>query len=63
MMRYAIGLGVFFLVIALIAAFAGFGGVASFPWEGAKILFVIFIVLAVLAFLGGWFGRRSFGDK
>jgi uncharacterized membrane protein YtjA (UPF0391 family) len=63
MMRYAIGLGVVFLVIALIAALAGFGGVASFSWEGAKILFFVFLVLAVLTFLGGWFGRRSFGDQ
>ncbi len=48
-----------FLVIALIAAFFGFGGVAAFSWEGAKILFFIFLVLAVLTFLGGFFGRRE----
>ncbi len=35
-------LAVMFLVIALIAAFFGFAGVAALSWEGAKILFVIF---------------------
>jgi len=51
-------LAIVFLVIALIAAFLGFGGVAALSWEGAKILFVIFLILAVLSFLGAGFGRR-----
>ncbi len=46
-------LAVIFFVVALIAAFFGFAGVASMSWEGAKILFFIFLVLAVLAFVGG----------
>jgi uncharacterized membrane protein YtjA (UPF0391 family) len=46
-------LAIVFLVVALIAAFLGFGGVASLSWEGAKSLFVIFLVLAMLSFLGG----------
>jgi uncharacterized membrane protein YtjA (UPF0391 family) len=50
-------LALLFLVIALLAAFFGFGGVASLSWEGAKILFFIFIVLAVLAALGGFWNR------
>ena len=49
-----------FLVIALIAAFVGFGNVASLSWEGAKILFFIFIVLAVLSFLGNGCRRGTF---
>jgi len=53
-------LAIVFLVIALIAAFLGFGGVASFSWEGAKILFVIFLVLAVLSYLGHGYRRGSF---
>lgn len=54
-------LAIVFLVVALIAAFLGFGGVASLSWEGAKILFIIFLVLAVLSFLGGSnYGRRVF---
>ena len=51
-------LAIVFLVIALVAALFGFGGVAAYSWEGAKILFFIFIVLAVLSAIGGWRGRR-----
>ena len=43
------------LVIALIAAVLGFGGVAGSFVGVAKILFVVFLVLAVVSFL---FGRR-----
>lgn len=46
-------LALLFFVIALIAAFLGFGGVAFLSWEFGKILFFVFIVLAVLALLGG----------
>jgi len=53
-------LAILFFVVALIAAFIGFGGVASYSWEGAKILFFIFLVLAVLSFLGHGY-RRSYG--
>ena len=52
-------LAIVFLVIALIAAFLGFGGVADYSWAGARIFFVIFLVLAVLSFLGHGFRRRS----
>ena len=48
-------LAITFLVIALIAAFLGFAGVAALSFEGAKILFVIFLILAVLSFLGHGF--------
>ncbi len=53
-------LAVVFLVIALIAAFLGFGGVAALSWEGAKILFVIFLILAVLSFLAHGFRGGSY---
>jgi len=56
MLRLAIAL----LVIALIAAFFGFGVIANYTWEGGKIVFVVFLVLAVLAFLGHAFRRRHF---
>jgi uncharacterized membrane protein YtjA (UPF0391 family) len=49
-----------FLVIALISGLFGFVGVASYSWEGAKILFFIFLVLAVLSFLMGGSRRRTF---
>lgn len=55
MLRYAIA----FLVIALVAALFGYGGVAGYSMEGAKILFFVFVVLAVLTFLGGRFRGRS----
>ena len=53
-------LAILFLVVALIAAFLGFGGVASFSWEGARILFFVFLVLAVLSFLGHGLTTRSY---
>ncbi len=48
-------LALLFLVIAVIAGLLGFGGIASFSWEGAKILFFVFLVLAVISLLGGVF--------
>ncbi len=59
MLRTTIGLGVTFLVIALIAALVGFGAIESIAWGGAKILFFIFLVLAVLSFVGGFFFRKG----
>ncbi|MEN6498100.1 MAG: DUF1328 domain-containing protein [Thermoguttaceae bacterium] len=57
MLRLAIA----FLIVALLAAFLGFGGVASYSWAGAKILFAIFLILAVLSYLGGtYFQRRQY---
>lgn len=53
-------LAIVFLVVALIAAFLGFGGVASLSWAGAKIVFFVFLVLAVLSCLGGAYGRRPY---
>ena len=50
-------LAVLFLVIALIAALLGFGGVASLSFDGARIIFFIFLVLAVLSAIGGWTRR------
>jgi uncharacterized membrane protein YtjA (UPF0391 family) len=44
-----------FLVVALISAFLGFGGVASLSFEAARILFFISLVLAVLFFIGNGF--------
>ena len=55
-------LGIVFLVIALIAAFLGFGGVAALSWEGAKILFVVFLILAVLSFCRARVRRRHFWE-
>ena len=48
---------VVFLVVALVAAFLGFGGVAGTAMEGARILFWVAIVLFVIALIGGWMRR------
>jgi uncharacterized membrane protein YtjA (UPF0391 family) len=42
-----------FLVIAIIAAFFGFGGIAGAAVEGARILFWIAIVLLVVSLVFG----------
>jgi uncharacterized membrane protein YtjA (UPF0391 family) len=47
-----------FLVVALIAAAVGFGGVAGVAMEGARILFWVFIILFVISLIGG-LARRS----
>lgn len=51
MLHYA----VVFLVIALIAAVLGFGGIAASAAGIAKLLFYIFAALAVASFLLGFF--------
>ncbi len=38
-----------FLVLALIAAVLGFGGVAAISVEMAKVLFVVFLILFVVS--------------
>jgi uncharacterized membrane protein YtjA (UPF0391 family) len=47
-----------FLVVALIAAALGFGGVAIISVEIARILFFIFLVLFVVSLIAGLVGRR-----
>jgi uncharacterized membrane protein YtjA (UPF0391 family) len=47
MLNYA----VIFLVIALIAAVFGFGGIAAGAVEIAKILFFVFVILAIISFV------------
>ena len=53
MLRWAVA----FLIIALIAAVFGFGGIAEGAVDIAMILFWVFIVLFVLSLLFGWFRR------
>jgi uncharacterized membrane protein YtjA (UPF0391 family) len=49
-----------FLVIALVAALFGFGGIAGTAIEAAKIIFFVAIVLFVVSALVGVFrGRRT----
>ena len=42
-----------FLVVALIAAAVGFGGVAGFAMEAARLLFWVLIVLFVVSLAAG----------
>jgi len=44
-----------FLVVALIAAFLGYGGIAGQSMEFAKILFFLFLILFVVSLI---FGRK-----
>jgi uncharacterized membrane protein YtjA (UPF0391 family) len=44
---------VVFLVIALVAAAVGFGGVAGVAMDGARLLFWVFIVLFVVSLVAG----------
>lgn len=53
LLHYAI----IFLVVALIAAAVGFGGVAGVAMEGARLLFWVFIVLFVVSLVAGVVGR------
>ncbi|NEV93179.1 DUF1328 domain-containing protein [Psychroflexus sp. YR1-1] len=46
-----------FLVIALVAALLGFGGIAEGAADIAKIIFYIFIVLFVISLIGKLFRR------
>ena len=54
-----LGWALTFLVVALIAAVLGFGGIAGFAVEIAKIIFFIAIVLFVISALFGMFRGRS----
>ena len=54
-----LGWAVTFLVIALIAAVLGFGGIAGFAVELAKIVFVVAIILFVVSAIFGLMRGRS----
>jgi len=42
-----------FLVVALVAAAVGFGGVAGIVMEAARLLFWVFIILFVVSLVAG----------
>lgn len=54
-----LGWALTFLVIALIAAALGFGGIAGFAVELAKIVFVVAIILFVISAIFGLMRGRS----
>ena len=43
-----------FLVVAIIAALLGFGGIAGVSMEFARVLFLLFIVLFIVSLLFGY---------
>lgn len=53
MLHYA----VVFLVIALIAALFGFGGIVAGAVEIAKILFFVFVIMTIVTFVLGLFRK------
>jgi len=55
MLRWAIA----FLIIAIIAALFGFGGIAATASGIAQILFYIFLILFLVALLMGLLGGRT----
>ena len=54
-----LGWAVTFLVIALIAAVLGFGGIAGFAVELAKIVFIVALILFVISAVFGFMRGRS----
>ena len=46
-----------FLVVAIVAAFLGFGGVAGTAMDGARMLFWVAIVLFVVSSVAGFIRR------
>lgn len=42
-----------FLILALVAAIFGFGGIAADSAYIAKVLFIVFLVLSLVSFLTG----------
>jgi uncharacterized membrane protein YtjA (UPF0391 family) len=52
-----LGWTITFLIIALVAAVFGFGGIAVAAAGIAKILFFIFLILFVISLLGGLMRR------
>ena len=56
-----LGWALTFLIVAVIAAILGFGGVAIISVEIAKIIFVVAIVLFLISAIFGFMRGRSTG--
>jgi uncharacterized membrane protein YtjA (UPF0391 family) len=54
-----LGWALTFLIVALIAAVLGFGGIAGFAVEIAKIIFFVAIILFVISAIFGFIRGRS----
>lgn len=51
-------MAIVFLIVAMISALFGFGLIADFSYDAAKILFFLFLVLAVISFIADAFRGR-----
>jgi uncharacterized membrane protein YtjA (UPF0391 family) len=49
-----LGWSILFLIVALVAAVFGFGGIAAAATDIARLLFVVFLVLFVISLVLGW---------
>jgi uncharacterized membrane protein YtjA (UPF0391 family) len=58
MLRWA----VIFLIIALVAALFGFGGIAGTAIGIAKLLFFVFIVLFIISLIAGGMAAKKLKD-
>jgi uncharacterized membrane protein YtjA (UPF0391 family) len=54
-----LGWALMFLIVALIAAVLGFGGIAGFAVEIAKIIFFVAIILFVISAIFGLIRGRT----
>lgn len=54
-----LGWAVTFLIVALIAAVLGFGGIAGFAIEAAKLIFVVALILFAITAIVGLVRGRS----
>jgi uncharacterized membrane protein YtjA (UPF0391 family) len=54
---------VVFLVVAIVAAVLGFGGVAGTAMAGAQLLFWVAIVLFIISLVAGLFRRGIEGSR
>ena len=52
-------LALVFLIVALVSAMFGFGLIADFTFDAAKILFFVFLMLAVVSFIADAFRGRT----
>jgi uncharacterized membrane protein YtjA (UPF0391 family) len=52
------GWAIAFLIVVLVAAFFGFGGIATFAVDIARVIFFVAIALFVLSLVGGLIGGR-----
>lgn len=59
MLSWAIG----FFILALVAAFFGFGGIASSAAGIAKVLLVLFVIAFVVSLIFGMRGRGARVDR